>query len=152
MILKIKNWCEEIIVVIILSIIIEGLIPNGNNKKYIKVIIGIYIMYVTINPILNFINYDFDIEDTIMDKFKTVEVNSDFESIKDIYIDGIKECLKNEIISMGYDLRYIDIKLDEEYENIERIEIKINELDDAEIIKQYISENYAINKENIIFE
>ena len=53
MILKLKSWCEGIIVSIILCIIIESLIPEGNNKKYVKVIIGIYIMYVSLNPLLN---------------------------------------------------------------------------------------------------
>ena len=33
MILKIKAWCEGIIVAIIICIIIESLVPNSNNKK-----------------------------------------------------------------------------------------------------------------------
>ena len=48
MILKIKSWCEGIIVAIIISIIIEMLVPDGNNKKYVKVVIGIYIIFVTL--------------------------------------------------------------------------------------------------------
>ena len=60
MILKIKSWCEGIIVAIIISIIIEMLVPDGNNKKYVKVVIGIYIIFVTLNPIFQLLNYQFD--------------------------------------------------------------------------------------------
>ena len=31
-----KTWCEGIIVAVMISIIIELLIPEGNNKKYVK--------------------------------------------------------------------------------------------------------------------
>ena len=58
MILKIRAWCEGIIIAIIISIIIEMILPDGKNKKYVKVVIGIYIMFVVLNPILEIINYD----------------------------------------------------------------------------------------------
>lgn len=152
LILKIKNWCEEIIVVIILSIIIECLIPNGKNKKYIKVIIGIYTVYVTINPVLNLLNYNFNIEDSFSNYFKTEEVYADLDDIKDIYIDGIKEGLKKEIINLGYDVIFINIVFDSRYENIEKIELKIESNKNTEILKQYIFENYLVDKENIVFK
>ena len=72
MILKIKSWCEGIIVSIILCIIIESLIPEGNNKKYVKVIIGIYIMYVSLNPLLNLFNYDLNFS---FKEFKSYEMD-----------------------------------------------------------------------------
>ena len=36
MIIKIRQWCEGIIIAVIISIIIEMIIPEGKNKKYIK--------------------------------------------------------------------------------------------------------------------
>ncbi len=152
LILKVKNWCEEIIVVIILSIIIESLIPKGNNKKYIKVIMGIYMMYVTINPILNLLNYDFNIEENYVSKFKTEEVYVDLDNIKDVYIDGIEEGLKNEITNMGYEVLFINIVFDKKYENIKKIELEINSNQDYEMLKQYICKNYLVDKDNIIFK
>ena len=58
MILAIKNWCEGIIIAIIISIIVELLLPNGNNRKYVKVVSGIYIMFVILNPLLEMLKYD----------------------------------------------------------------------------------------------
>lgn len=152
LILKIKNWCEEIIVVIIISIIIESLIPNSNNKKYIKVIIGIYTMYVTINPILNFINYDFNIEENLLKNLKTEEVNVDLNNIKDVYIDGIEEELKKDINSLGYEVIFLNVFVDNNYENIEKVELKVNPNTEQEIIKQYIFDNYLVSTDNIIFK
>ena len=44
----IKNWTEGIIIAVIISIIIEMLVPDGKNKKYVKVVSGIYILYTKI--------------------------------------------------------------------------------------------------------
>lgn len=38
MIASIKTWIENIIIVVIISIIIEMILPEGNNKKYVKVV------------------------------------------------------------------------------------------------------------------
>ena len=39
----IKQWENQIIVAIIIATIFEMILPNSNNKKYIKMIIGIYV-------------------------------------------------------------------------------------------------------------
>ena len=38
MIANVKTWVENIIIVVIISIIIEMILPEGNNKKYVKVV------------------------------------------------------------------------------------------------------------------
>lgn len=61
MILFLRNWCEQIVISIFISIIIEMLIPAGNIKKYVKVVVGVYIMFVILNPIIsNIQNIDFE--------------------------------------------------------------------------------------------
>lgn len=61
MVLFLRNWCEQIIISIFISIILEMLIPAGNIKKYVKVVVGIYIMFVILNPIIsNIQNIDFE--------------------------------------------------------------------------------------------
>lgn len=173
MILEIKSWCEGIIVAIILCIIIESLIPEGNNKKYIKVVIGIYIMYVSLNPILNLLNFNFELN--LFEEYaKTEEVSSLLENnIKDIYILGIKENIKKEIEEMGYEIDNVKVFVDLNYENIEKVELILsdgglknqnqitnqiivgNEEKRLEIysdILDYISKNYQVNLENIIIK
>lgn len=172
MILEIKRWCEGIIVAIILCIIIESLIPNGNSKKYIRVVIGIYIMYVSLNPLLNLLNYDFDFK--IFEEYGEYEEVSSLpdNSIKDVYVLGIEQNIKNEIEKMGYKVKDIKVFVDINYENIQKIEIKLksdfiqndNEIIDPIIINNeeclikydeildYISQNYLVKSENIIIK
>ena len=172
MILEIKRWCEGIIVAIILCIIIESLIPNGNSKKYIRVVIGIYIMYVSLNPLLNLLNYDFDFK--IFEEYGEYEEVSSLpdNSIKDVYVLGIEQNIKNEIEKMGYKVKDIKVYVDINYENIQKIEIKLksdfiqndNEIIDPIIINNeeclikydeildYISQNYLVKSENIIIK
>lgn len=155
MILEIKTWCEGIIVAIILCLIIESLIPEGNNKKYIKVVIGIYIMYVSLNPILNLLEYDFDFKNMIGIQTKAEEVFSVSDTgIKDIYIMGIEQNIKEEVKNIGYEVEDIEVFVDLDYENIEKIELEIkrnNKMDFNEILEM-ISKNYSVNLENIIIK
>lgn len=173
MILEIKNWCEGIIVAIILCIIIESLMPEGNNKKYIKVVIGIYIMYVSLNPILNLLNFDFDLN-IIEEYAKTAEVSSLPENnIKDVYVLGIEQNIKNEVEEMGYKVDNVKVLVDLNYENIEKIKIELkdnevknqnqimqkivvgneeNNVENYNDILDYISKNYKVNLENIIIK
>ena len=47
------SWAEQLIIALIIIIIIEIILPNGNNyKKYIKVVLGIFLVSTIINPIV----------------------------------------------------------------------------------------------------
>ena len=171
MILKIKAWCEGIIIAIIISIIIEMLLTEGKNKKYVKVVIGIYVMFVVLNPILEIINYDINFENFF--EFEEVQASTTLDSnIKDIYVKGIQESLKMEIEELGYEVESINVYVDLNYENIEKIELKVNEkIEGIETIKpitignleeksnfnyvdiiEYLKENYSVSEEKIIFK
>ena len=165
MIIKIRQWCEGIIIAVIISIIIEMIIPEGKNKKYIKVIIGVYIMFVSLTPILELLDYDFNFNKNM--NYNTIETSQSINNnIKDIYISGIEENLKNEIEELGYEVENIKIYTDINYENIEKIELKIvgkkgeikqviigedNTKNNYEDIVEFINKNYFGVSKNIIF-
>lgn len=52
MISNISSWAEQIIIAVIIATILEMVLPNGNSKKYIKTVIGIYILYTIISPVI----------------------------------------------------------------------------------------------------
>ena len=59
---NLNNWCESLIISVILVLLIELLVENNKNKKYIQVITGIFIMFVTLNPFIELLNNnDFDL-------------------------------------------------------------------------------------------
>ena len=45
MISQISIWAKAIIIATLIGTILHMVLPEGNNKKYIKVIIGIFIFY-----------------------------------------------------------------------------------------------------------
>lgn len=164
MILAMKNWCEGLIVAIIISIIIEMLIPENKTKKYIKVIIGIYIVFVILSPLFKIFDYKFD----ELNIFEFETTSSDIhDEIKDVYVIGIEQSIKKEIEELGFLVGEINLFIDEKYENIEKIELKVKEKlgivepviidtekekkDYSKIIK-HLEENYFIKSKNIIFK
>lgn len=168
MILKLKQWCEGIIIAIVISVIIEMLIPDNKSKKYVKVVIGIYIMFVSLNPILEILNYDYDFS-KIFD-LETVTTSTTLDNnIKDVYVLGIEEKIKEEVEELGYNVEKLKVQVDSNYEEIEKIYLKISNSLNDNIIKieevniekdnkneQYtdvvlfLTTNYSIDEEKII--
>lgn len=144
MILKLKMWCEGLIIAILISVIIEIILPEGNNKKYAKVIIGIYILYVIVSPVLELFDGKVDFE--FFSDYKTQETYTNVDNkIKDIYILGIEENIKNELLNMGLDVENVQVIVDSEYENIEKVIIKSKSEINKEELFKYFLENYSLD-------
>ena len=47
----INSWLRGIVIAVIITTIIEMIIPEGNIKKYIKTVMGVYIIFAKINHI-----------------------------------------------------------------------------------------------------
>lgn len=145
MILKLKQWCEGIVIAIIITIIIEMLIPDSN-KKYVKVVIGIYIMFVSLNPILELLHYDINFENIL--GIDAVQTSSNVDSkIKDVYVLGIEEKIKEDIENLGYAIENVEVLVDENYENISEISLKVGNSKNSNFIK--IEKVSIGEKENI---
>ena len=133
-----SSWSKGIVIAVIISTLVEMIIPNNNSKKYIKIIIGIFIVYTIISPIIEKllgqdINEYIEVDNYIQASSSNVEENKDFqakanESIKKIYVQNLQNDIKTKLKSKGYIAESININIsnDDSY-NIEKIEVKINE-------------------------
>ena len=118
-----RIWCEEIIVSVIVAIIIEMFVPQGNIKKYVRVVIGIYIMFVILNPIVSNID-KVQIESiAVSNKYSNLIHESNIQEWSNIYA----RALENEIESKFSYISDVRIVLTDELEDIERIEITLGE-------------------------
>lgn len=145
-----KDWTEGIIIAVIITILIEMILPEGKNKKYVKVVSGIYILYTIINPILvqndvsSFSNFNEYMN------INTVRTSSK-ENIQDIYIASLEKDLKEKIeTTLKYNVKEVIITCNLDYSEILFIEVKTNEINtDIDSIKNIIIENYQIDSSNI---
>lgn len=138
----IKLWVEQIIIAVIISIIVEMILPEGN-KKYIKMVLGLYILFVMIGPVISKATNSDEILDFDYKRFfsKDVYSTSNTEKFEDTnnklieqtYIEKIKSDIETKIEKMGYSVDNINIsiignKSSENYGQISNLEIKISKL------------------------
>ena len=95
MISNISKWAGSIVIAVIIVTILEMLLPDGKNKKYIKTVMGVYILFTVISPIVKGVSRNnIDIESLIETK-NTVLVSNSMEmqtssSIENIFLANIK--------------------------------------------------------------
>lgn len=152
----ISSWSQQIIFAVIIGVIIQMLIPEGKNKKYIKVVIGIYVLFAVISPVAGK-SLDLNLNDLNIDLEKntnTIESNTQ-ENINDMYITNLKQDIANKLKNKGYGCEKVELitKEDYEIEEMEIIGIYESEDDDIEKIDQIIINEVQIGeKENSIQE
>ena len=125
----VSGWIQGIIIAVIISTIIEMILPEGNSKKYIKVVIGVYILFSIVSPVISKVTGNsFNLTD-IIDLDEYIEAsksnssiqnqleNQNEEQIKGIYLSSIKNDIKEKIESKGYIVNSVEIEAedDEQY-------------------------------------
>ena len=122
----ISSWIQGIIVAVIIGTIIEMILPEGNCKKYIKVVIGVYILFSIISPVITKVTgNEFRVSDIFdLDKYieksskskQTSAKNNQQNQIKQIYITNLKNDIKQKIEQKGYKATKIDIDVEDNSE------------------------------------
>lgn len=138
MIKFINSWAQGIILAVIIATIIEIIIPEGNNKKYVKTVIGLYILFTIIYPLItkisnNKLNFDSIIAKTSKEvSMYDSKVANSIETntyIENTYKNNLKEKIKGEIEEKGYTVLdfniYIEIQNEEAYGQINSIVLKL---------------------------
>lgn len=108
----ISGWIQGIIIAVIIGTIIEMLLPDGNCKKYVKVVIGVYILFSIVSPVITKVTgnefrvsdiYDINtyIEVSTKSSQENIE-NSQQNQIKQVYITNLKNDMKQKIQEKGY--------------------------------------------------
>ncbi|MCI8621886.1 MAG: hypothetical protein HFJ50_09630 [Clostridia bacterium] len=130
MINYISSWAGGIITAVIVVTILEMILPKGNSKKYIKTIIGIYVIYIIISPAIkltggkelkiNVKDYEkyFGIEET---DINTINVMS----VEESYKIELNKKLKADIEEMGYIVHKANAELDLEKGNITKVSLEV---------------------------
>ena len=105
MIDKISLWARTIVIAVIVVSILEMFLPNNKSKKYVKMIMGLFILYNIISPFIsnkNEIKFeDFEIE-TLSNgsSLNTIEVNQESmdKRIEELYIQELEKDIIKKVI------------------------------------------------------
>ena len=130
-----RSWSKGIIIAVIISTIIEMILPDNTSKKYIKIIIGIFVVYTIISPVIDqfmgqsiddYLNFDDSIETSSNAVESNTISNNAQSSIKRIYKQNLENDLKVKLSEQGYIAESVAIYIsnDDTY-SLEKIELKI---------------------------
>ena len=133
-----SSWAQGIIVAVIIATLIEMILPNSSSKKYVKVVIGMYILFTIVSPIIKKVGgKDINLNTIDIEKYEQQISKSDntisrkFEdnntrSIKDIYVSNLKADISAKLKEKGYEIDTSDIQIkDDENYTIVKITLKL---------------------------
>ena len=138
MISWISSWAQGIIMAVIIGAIIEMILPEGNSKKYVKIVIGVYVLFTIISPVISkitgktiqvsdILELNKYIEETENNSKLYVTLDEDnSNNIKDIYESSLRNDIKAKVAAKGYNAKNIKLEIedDEEY-TLKKIDIEI---------------------------
>lgn len=154
-----NNWLQGIVVAVVIASIIQMILPNGNNKKYIKVVLGVYVVFQIITPVVNkFFNSNFEISslidiDSYTKKMETYEVSSqntnidktNEDSIKQIYVANLEKDIKAKLEDKEYLIKDVEVQVeDNEKYDIKSMKIYLKEVVNS--TKEESENNIHINE------
>lgn len=124
MIKFINSWAQGIILAVIIVTIIEIILPEGKNKKYVKTVIGVYILFTIIYPLINKFtktNINTLIENTTK-QMSTYQENNSLKIDTDKYIEStykkkIEEDIRKRANEKNLNITLLNVYIETEDEN-----------------------------------
>ena len=136
-----SSWVKNLSLALIVVSILEMLLPNNKTKKYIKMVMGLYILFSIIAPFVNNSNVlNFNIEDVYSNYSKEIsstsatsttgEVNqaSMDDRLNKLYKEQLESDITQKVEEKGYDVRKckVEAHVSESDTGIESITIEID--------------------------
>ena len=167
--IAIRSFIEQIIYISIVAIIIELILPKGNTKKYVYVILSLFVLLNIISPIINVIN-DLDMQNVVNSVLEAASTNvetsnsisiDEFSEYKNVQIknsveEELSKQIKNKLSEASVEFKDLRVTLNDDY-TIKSLKISIGNLDNlgdkkvdkiSRIISE-VSKEYSIDEEVI---
>lgn len=118
MIDMISNWAGEIVISLVIVTIIEMLLPDNKIKKYVKTVIGVYIIFCIMSPFVNKEEFSTILKDTEKNLEK-IQIISEVEaltdentSIESLYIKEFEKDVIKRVEDLGYEVKKCDVNIE----------------------------------------
>lgn len=127
----ISSWAQQIIFAVIIGTILQMLLPEGKNKKYIKIVIGVYVLFAVISPVIGKkIDLNLDEFNLSVNSAESSLDETSQDQINDLYTTNLKQDIILKLKNKGYGCENVDLKTNENYEVLEISVIGLYELED----------------------
>lgn len=137
----ISNWIQGIIIAVIIGTIIEMLLPEGNCKKYVKVVIGVYILFSIVSPVITKVtgnefrvssiyNINTYIDVTSKSNQENIEIKQQ-NQIKQVYTTNLKKDMEQKIEEKGYTVKSISLEIEDDAQcTLKKITLQIKKMEE----------------------
>ena len=161
MVTFLSSWVKNLSLALIVVSILEMILPNNKTKKYIKTIMGLYILFSIISPFIknsNNLNLsEFNINsyaEGIVETSSNEVVNQESmdKRIKKIYVQELEKDIISKIKEKGYTVSNCKVDVDGiEDGNIKNITVKLKDKNEN-LNSEENYKNNKINIENVLVE
>lgn len=144
MIEVLSSWAKGLGVTIVIVSIFEMLLPNNNSKKYIRMVLGIYVIFNIISPLVK--NKEvFSLDNLNLEGYQTVQATvvdqtSMDERIKELYEQELEKDITKKLKEKGYEVTTAkvdaEISNEEEETKINKIKLKIEKGQEHEVSEE----------------
>lgn len=163
MIENLSSWAKGITLAVIVVSILEMLLPNNKTKKYIKMVMGVFILFNIISPFINANDLknlnEIDASKYVNENNKNyVEQKSMDERLEELYIEEIEKDIIKKVEKKGYKVSMckVDAKItkNEEETGITKIKLKVEKKgevkqeENSSIENQIVTQVQKIKKVN----
>lgn len=153
MINGISNWAGNVVITVIIVTILEMILPECKNKKYVKTVLGVYLLFIIISPVVKVVANEeinlenlIKIEESISSSGNNAIGIQTSSSIEEIYETNLENDIKNKLEQKGYNvskmLLELELKDKNNYGKINKVSIQLE--------KQEITQNTSKKNINII--
>ena len=126
-----SSWAKGIGVTVVIISIFEMILPNNNSKKYIRMVLGIYLIFNIVSPLiknkelLNINNIEMN-EISVSTSTEEVDQTSMNKRIKKLYEQEIEKDVIKKLNEKGYEV--ITCKVSSQISSNKEEETKINKI------------------------
>lgn len=165
-----KSFIEQIIYISIVLIIIEIIMPKGNTKKYVYVILSLFLLLNILSPVVNILK-DVDIRNALDNVIQTVSGNVQTEStvnvaefteykntkLKKELESRLTSDIKIKLLELDIEVKEVNVKVDKDnnFKGLEIVIANLEHLGDNKISKiseaiKIVSVSYLVDEKNVI--
>ena len=123
MIKFLSSWAKNIGLAVVIASIIEMILPENNTKKYIKLVLGTYILFSVISPFIGK-DIDFNLDEYIETSGEEINQESMDRRINELYKEQLEKNITSKVEEQGYIVENCSVDIEITFNNIYRFRWK----------------------------